>query len=182
MTTSITRTIRRSLASLLATATLVVGYLVITTPMATSAAHADYRNDYIAAHISDAQAVERAFGVPASVALAQSILESGWGQSGLAVNDNNYFGIKCFGGVITSPYTDSCSDWPTKEYYNGWVTVYAKFRHYNSPQRSFEDYGNFLNVNSRYANAFNYSNDADQFIREVHAAGYATDPGYSSSV
>jgi flagellum-specific peptidoglycan hydrolase FlgJ len=72
---------------------------------------------------------------------------------------------------------------PTKEFLNGkWVTVNAKFRKYDSPAGSFADHGKFLRDNSRYANAFKHTDNAAQFAREIHKAGYATDPTYADKL
>jgi flagellum-specific peptidoglycan hydrolase FlgJ len=53
---------------------------------------------FVAASVAPAQQGQREFRVPASVTIAQAILESGWGKSGLTSNDRNFFGIKCFNG------------------------------------------------------------------------------------
>ncbi|MFD8496564.1 glucosaminidase domain-containing protein [Amycolatopsis sp. NPDC059657] len=117
------------------------------------------------------------YGVPASVTVAQSILESGWGRS--AVN-NNYFGIKC-GSSGPGPIALGCADFITLECCPV-HEVLASFRTYASMEDSFRDHGLFLASRARYAKAFAYPDDPNQFIREVHAAGYATDPGYSDKV
>jgi len=125
---------------------------------------------------ADAIKSQRATGVPASVTLAQAALESGWGKSGLSTRANNFFGIKGEGpaGHVLMP---------TKEFLNGkWVTVNAKFRKYESPAGSFADHGKFLRENRRYANAFKHMDNAAQFAREIHKAGYATDPAYSDKL
>lgn len=125
---------------------------------------------------ADAIKSQRKTGVPASVTMAQALLESGRGQSGLAKKANNFFGIKGEGpaGSVTMP---------TKEYENGrWITINDKFRKYNSPAESFTDHGNFLRKNSRYKEAFNHTGDAHRFAKEIHKAGYATDPGYSKKL
>jgi peptidoglycan hydrolase-like protein with peptidoglycan-binding domain len=125
---------------------------------------------------ADAIKSQRQTGVPASVTLAQAALESGWGKSGLSTKGNNFFGIKGEGpaGHVLMP---------TKEFLNGkWVTVNAKFRKYDSPAGSFADHGKFLRENRRYANAFKHTDNAAQFAREIHKAGYATDPAYSDKL
>ncbi len=125
---------------------------------------------------ADAIKSQRQTGVPASVTLAQAALESGWGKSGLSTKANNFFGIKGEGpaGHVLMP---------TKEFLNGkWVTVNAKFRKYDSPAGSFADHGKFLRENRRYANAFKFQDNAAQFAREIHKAGYATDPAYSDKL
>lgn len=122
------------------------------------------------------------YGVPASVATAQAILESGWGESGLAQNSHNYFGIKCQDGNL-GDYATGCVDYKTGEVFDGKsVTITDGFRSYDSAADSFADHGAFLTENPRYSEAFNYTDDPDQFIREVHKAGYATDPEYSDKI
>ena len=130
-----------------------------------------------------AAAVNRtAYGVPPSVTIAQAILESNWGQSPLAKNENNYFGMKCSDNV-PGPIAKGCATYPTKECdASGCYDTPALFRSYWSVADSFRDHDKKLFEASRYDPAFNYPHDADQFIREVHKAGYATDPNYSEKV
>lgn len=116
----------------------------------------------------------RKTGVPAAVSLAQAILETGWGQSTIA-NAKNLFGIKG-----TGPAGTTISE--TWEVYDGKkVNIKAGFRVYNTWLESVEDHSKFLTVNSRYKNAFN-TKDSDSFAREIHKAGYATDPEYSNKL
>ncbi|MDO4718828.1 MAG: glucosaminidase domain-containing protein, partial [Propionibacteriaceae bacterium] len=112
--------------------------------------------------------------------IAQAILESGWGESKLTKEANSFFGIKCFKRV--SPYQDGCYNIATKEYDSQGHSygTSAWFRKYRSAERSVLDHGHFLRNNSRYANAFKYTNNPDRFAFEIHKAGYATDPGYTS--
>ncbi|HET6212099.1 MAG TPA: sporangiospore maturation cell wall hydrolase GsmA [Micromonosporaceae bacterium] len=128
-----------------------------------------------------AQRGMREYGVPASVTMAQAILESGWGRSGLASNDNNYFGIKCFGDP--GPIAIGCHSYRTTECDStGCHPEYADFRVYRTVSDSFADHGRFLRANRRYANAFRYSKDPDRFAAEIHKAGYATSPTYTKSL
>jgi len=122
------------------------------------------------------------YGVPASVTIAQAILESGWGESGLAKKAKNYFGMKCHDGE-TGPIAVDCVKTDTWECdaKNCWDTK-AWFRVYDSVADSFSDHGRNLHENSRYAKAFDHTDDADAFIREVHKAGYATDPKYTDKI
>ncbi|GAA3161954.1 hypothetical protein GCM10010466_61200 [Planomonospora alba] len=116
-------------------------------------------------------------GVPASVTLAQAILESGWGKSTLAARDRNYFGIKCFGGPAGR--AAGCRDYPTTECGSGGCgKTTASFRTYRTAADSFADHGDFLVSNSRYRRAFAHTGDPDRFAREIAKAGYATDPAY----
>jgi flagellum-specific peptidoglycan hydrolase FlgJ len=125
--------------------------------------------------------------VPASVTLAQGILESASGT--LTAGANNYFGIKAQAvdaknGVYRwGTEAVGCVLKPTFESESGrLVRQLAAFRMYRGMQDSFDDHGLFLLQNSRYANAFKYSDDPERFAKEIHKAGYATDPQYSSSL
>jgi len=113
--------------------------------------------------------------VPASVTLAQAALETHYGKATIG-SAKNLFGIKGTGpagSVIAS----------TREHVNNkWVTVRARFKKYHSWEESIEKHAEFLTRNSRYRNAFNYCKNADRFAREIHKAGYATDPKYSNSL
>ncbi|MGH3682982.1 MAG: sporangiospore maturation cell wall hydrolase GsmA, partial [Natronosporangium sp.] len=123
----------------------------------------------------------RAHRVPVSVTVAQAINESGWGSSALTEHGNAYFGIKCFGtpggiAVGCRPYdTRECDD-------DDCFATTGTFRVHRSAARSFADHGNFLTVNPRYRPAFDHTGDPDRFAREIHRAGYATDPSYSDKL
>lgn len=122
-----------------------------------------------------ARAVYRRTGVPASVTLAQAILETGWGDATIG-DAKNLFGIKGTGPAGTLSV-------PTQEFENGrYVTIRDNFRKYHSWEESVEDHAQFFQENSRYKPAFNYSNDADRFAREIAKAGYATDPKYADKL
>lgn len=81
------------------------------------------------------------YGIPASITLAQGLLESGAGQSELARKGNNHFGIKCHGWSGRSVYHDDDE--------NG-----ECFRAYNNARESFEDHSKFLKSGSRYRSLF----------------------------
>lgn len=121
----------------------------------------------------------RQYGIPASVTIAQAMLESGWGSSGLATGGNSYFGIKCIGG--TGPIAVGCQRYRTFECVRkkGCHTTYARFRTYDSVADSFRDHARLLSRASHYQRAMRHRGDPDRFAREVHRAGYATDPLYS---
>jgi len=109
-----------------------------------------------------------------SVMLAQSILESGWGESGLTKESNNFFGIKSFGtkGKVYS----------TKEFTEGKYTdVKDSFRTYPTDLDSFKDFVNFLYENSRYESALQTQTPEDQ-ITAIKQAGYATSPTYIEKI
>lgn len=143
---------------------------------------ASYTNDFIQSSVSAAQASQKDWKVPASVTLAQAILESGWGRSGLSLPPhNNYFGIKCTNWK--SPYQKGCVNMRTSEYYDGkYVKITDGFRTYASKEDSFKDHARFLASLPHYGKAFNYPNDPKQFIREVAKGGYATSPTYADDL
>ncbi|GID92644.1 sporangiospore maturation cell wall hydrolase GsmA [Amorphoplanes digitatis] len=138
---------------------------------------------FIKAAAPGAQAGWREYGVPASVTLAQAILESGWGRSDLSATSNNYFGIKCQDGKY-GKLANGCRTVRTQECTKAGkcFETSAAFRTYASQAHSFRDHGSFLKVNSRYDGAFAYTKDANKFIMKVWKAGYATDPNYYTKV
>lgn len=126
-----------------------------------------------------ARASQRNTGVPASVCLAQAILESYWGSSRLTREANNYFGIKATsrGGTAGTVYFN------TYEHINGQqVLMNEPFRAYLTVEDSFVDHGLFFIENPRYATAMEHTDDPDQFAREIARAGYATAPTYASEL
>jgi flagellum-specific peptidoglycan hydrolase FlgJ len=128
-----------------------------------------------------AQASWRDHQVPISVSIAQAINESGWGRSSLTRQGNAYFGIKCFG--TPGPVAIGCRPYRTSECDStGCGPAVASFRVYHLASRSFLDHGRFLRVNPRYRAAFNHTGNPDRFAREIHRAGYATDPYYSDKL
>lgn len=121
----------------------------------------------------------RVSGVPASVTVAQAILESGWGCSGLSEQANNYFGIKA--EHIDDPET--YCEFPTAEYVNGQrVTIDAKFEKYPTVTDCFEDHAALLSQAKRYAPAMAVKNNAAQFAQQLQACGYSTSPTYAASL
>lgn len=118
-------------------------------------------------------------GVPASVTIAQAILESFWGASRLARENNNYFGIK----AKERPGTAGVAWFNVWEVIGGANIIQSQpFRAYNRMAESFIDHGHFFQQNPRYAAALAASGDPRQFAREINAAGYATDPGYAAKL
>jgi LysM repeat protein len=118
-------------------------------------------------------------GVPASVTIAQAILESYWGSSRLAREANNYFGIK----AQTRNGSAGAVWFDVWEVIGGRNVMQSQpFRAYNSVADSFVDHGRFFAENGRYARALAARDDPQQFAREVNRAGYATDPAYASKL
>lgn len=121
------------------------------------------------------------YRVPASVSIAQAILESGWGGSGLTRAGNAYFGMKCFDtpGVLAA----GCRPFATHECAGTrCFPTTAMFRMYANAYMSFMDHGRQLATLERYRPAFAYVHDANRFAVEVHRAGYATSPTYAANL
>ena len=136
---------------------------------------------FIAASVAPAQRAFREYGVPASVTIAQAIIESNWGRSSLAAQDHNFFGIKCSNGN-RGPIATGCHTYSTTECGATCGLTTASFRSYATVTDSFRDHAVFLASGSRYRNAFNYTTNANQFLFEIWRAGYATDPKYGTLV
>lgn len=126
-----------------------------------------------------AQADYSRTGIFASVTLAQSIIESGWGKSGLTQKANNMFGIKC-----SSNWSGECINMDTGEYGSGgYYVINSAFRKYDSIEASVSDHSLFFKENSRYGDAgVLTATDYATQIRAIHQAGYATAPDYSSTI
>ena len=122
-----------------------------------------------------AMATQRKYGVPAAVTIAQAIDESGWGQSLLASQDHNLFGIKGDG--------PAGADWQsTQEYENGqWVTINAAFRVYNNVTESIDDHAELLATSGYYTQAMADRNDPNEFANALTGV-YATNPDYGSDL
>ena len=122
-----------------------------------------------------ALAAQRQHGIPAAVTIAQAIDESGWGQSLLATQDNNLFGIKG-----TGPAGSALR--PTQEYENGqMITVNAPFRVYSNIAQSITDHGLLLATGSSYRHAMADRRSPDAFANDLTGV-YATDPNYGASL
>ncbi|HEY2523169.1 MAG TPA: glucosaminidase domain-containing protein, partial [Streptosporangiaceae bacterium] len=130
---------------------------------------------FIAVIAPGALAAQRTYGVPAAVTIAQAIDESNWGQSSLASDDHNLFGIKGTGPAGTVAL-------PTHEVYNGQtVSITAQFRVYEDVAQSIEDHGKLLADSGAYTTAMASRNSPNSFANALTGV-YATDPGYGTSL
>lgn len=121
---------------------------------------------YISVYKGIAMEEMRAYKIPASITLAQGILESGSGKGTLAVKANNHFGIKCH-------------DWKGKKIYHDDDRRQECFRKYKSSETSFRDHSEFLAKRKRYASLFKLrKNDYKAWAKGLRQAGYATDKKY----
>ena len=107
------------------------------------------------------------YGIPASITLAQGILESGAGRGELSAKSNNHFGIKCHKG------------WTGGRVYHDDDKLQECFRKYKDPKYSFRDHSLFLTQRSRYNDLFKHKkDDYKSWAKGLKKAGYATDPKY----
>ena len=110
-------------------------------------------------------------GVPASITLAQGILESRYGLSELASKGNNHFGIKCH------------KDWKGRTMAYDDDAKGECFRVYDSAQESFRDHSDFLRYRDRYKFLFEFdTKDYKSWAYGLKKAGYATDPNYPAKL
>ncbi len=110
---------------------------------------------------------QKKYGIPASITLAQGILESGSGNSKLARKANNHFGIKCHKG------------WSGKKYYMDDDAKHECFRKYKKVEDSYSDHSKFLTQRGRYSFLFKYkTTDYKKWAYGLKKAGYATNPKY----
>ena len=128
-------------------------------------------NDVIGNYISQYKDIAmnnmKVYGIPASIILAQGILESGAGRGDLAVTANNHFGIKCH------------VDWTGESVRHDDDSSQECFRKYKEPAESFKDHALFLTGRSRYSSLFDLSkSDYQAWAKGLRRAGYATDPRY----
>ncbi len=108
-------------------------------------------------------------GVPASITLAQGILESGAGKSELVMASNNHFGIKCKG------------NWTGDVVYHDDDAKGECFRSYSSAEESYKDHSDFLSTRPLYASLFDIDpTDFEAWAKGLKKAGYATNPIYAN--
>lgn len=123
--------------------------------------------NYIKKYSKIAGVEMKKYRIPASITLAQGILESGIGEGRLAVIGNNHFGIKCH------------KKWKGKKMYHDDDKKGECFRVYKSPELSYRDHSIFLSTRSRYDFLFDLKRtNYKSWAKGLKKAGYATDPKY----
>lgn len=134
---------------------------------------------YIAVHLSYAEKQRDYFGIPTSITLAQGILESGFGESELAVKANNIFGIKAKAGWNGLTYAKK-----TEEIENGKSVIEdATFRRYENIEQAYFDRSYFLTSSNYYVHLFELSTmDYVGWARGLFKAGYATGLQYDAKL
>tara|TARA_B110000971_G_scaffold221961_1_gene271947 strand:- start:6842 stop:7672 length:831 start_codon:yes stop_codon:yes gene_type:complete len=130
-----------------------------------------YTLDYIRTYAPIAVKEMFVSKIPASITLAQGILESGRGRSGLALRSNNHFGIKCH------------SKWTGARVYHDDDKKGECFRKYQYVASSYKDHSEFLTNRKRYAFLFDYNlKDYKKWAKGLKKAGYATDKKYPNKL
>jgi flagellum-specific peptidoglycan hydrolase FlgJ len=137
------------------------------------------REAFLEAVENAAQESQTRSGVPASVTVAQAILESDWGESQLAKVANNYFGIKATGKIGSGGVV-----WMRTWEVIGGEDAFLKepFRAYRSLEDSVDDHANLFTGLRLYSGAMRVVEDPLSFAQAIHAAGYSTDPNYVSKL
>ena len=127
----------------------------------------DLINNYVLQYKDIAVGNMKTYGIPASIILAQGILESGAGRGDLALEANNHFGIKCH------------KDWLGESVRHDDDSAQECFRKYPEAAESYRDHALFLVGKKRYETLFTYEkDDYKSWAKGLRAAGYATDPNY----
>ncbi len=144
--------------------------------------HATDEREFIAAIRPAASATARQLGTTVEAVMAVAALESGWGNRMPLKADgslsHNLFGIKADAG-----WRGDSTSAATTEFADGeFSTTRASFRSYRNSTESIADFGAFIRDNPRYHKALQNAGDPEQFIREIHNAGYATDPQYANKL
>ncbi len=137
----------------------------LVTPSSVNGSAVSYINNYKDLAVSEM----RRTGIPASITLAQGMIESDYGRSSLARMGNNHFGIKCH------------SDWNGQTIRQHDDRRNECFRKYRRPEDSYYDHSDFLKSGSRYRFLFDLDPlDYKAWARGLKRAGYATDPDYAN--
>ena len=127
--------------------------------------------DYVNKYSNLAVKHKDKYKIPASITLAQGLLESGAGLSELARASNNHFGIKCH------------SDWRGERVYRRDDGPNDCFRKYKNAEESFDDHSEFLLKYPRYSILFTYNiRDYTAWAKGLQNCGYATDKGYANKL
>ncbi|MBQ9138676.1 MAG: glucosaminidase domain-containing protein [Alistipes sp.] len=148
--------------------TIVYLFLAILPSVYLTAQTRQTREEYIEKYKAIAVAHMERYGIPASITMAQGILESDAGNSKLSLSSNNHFGIKCK------------KHWTGAKVYHDDDAKGECFRAYPTVEESYQDHAEFLDSSPRYDSLFAYpSDDYRSWARGLKAAGYATAPDYA---
>ena len=135
----------------------------------------DANEDYIARFKDLAMFGQYTSGIPASIKLGQALVESQGGESELAVNANNHFGLKCRNCSESEAYLKT-----DDEYDKNGQLIYSKFHRFNTPEDSYSAHSQFITTDSRYHSLFNNDRtDYRAWANGLQKCGYATDTHYA---
>jgi|1048.fasta_scaffold09467_3 flagellum-specific peptidoglycan hydrolase FlgJ len=126
---------------------------------------------YIKRFAQTAKTQQKKYGIPASISLAQGLIESRAGTSKLATKNNNHFGMKCFSKNCTKGHCTNHTDDTHKDF----------FRKYNDPLDSWKDHSRMLSQ-GRYAKLKKYGSDYKKWAYGLKSIGYATDKSYAEKL
>jgi len=148
----------------------------------TNESHFQTPTDFINTMRPYAEEAAGKLGIPANILLAQSALETGWGnkviQHGDGKNSHNLFGIKA-----DQRWDGQHVNVSSLEYIDGKAKrEFSNFKVYDSYKQSFEDYVDFIKGNDRYSSALQSNDNGEAYIKALQDAGYATDPQYANKV
>ncbi|MGO9643006.1 MAG: glycoside hydrolase family 73 protein [Candidatus Acidiferrales bacterium] len=158
----------------------------------------DERDKFIAAIAPAAKAAAAKWGVPASVTIAQAILETAWGTDALSRTANNFFGVK-WQNDSGEPFVEKCtrefleaSQLADLERHRPWVKlvwqvgehviIRDRFRVFASPAEAFAERGDLIASNNRYAPAMAVAHNGPAFAQALQKCGWATDPNYAAEL
>ena len=132
--------------------------------------YTDVVEEYIGGYAEIAKEEMKLYNIPASITLAQGILESGAGRGELTRRANNHFGIKCH-------------EWQGDKVYHNDDRSQECFRKYKASKYSYRDHSLFLSERKRYAGLFELEpDDYEGWAKGLRAAGYATDRKYPAKL
>jgi len=127
----------------------------------------DLAEIYILRFRKVAVAEQEKFGIPASITLAQGILESNKGQSRLTKTCNNHFGIKCFSRTCKKGHCKNFTDDTHKDFFVNYASAWESFRHHS-----------YFLKGERYKPCFECKTDYKCWAKQLKKCGYATSPTY----
>jgi flagellum-specific peptidoglycan hydrolase FlgJ len=139
--------------------------------LATDDAKTKRYKSYIRRFRKVAQAESKKFGIPASIKMAQALVESDAGRSKLSTTNNNHFGIKCFSRSCKKGHCRNFSDDHHKDF----------FRNYDSAWESWRAHSKMI-VSGKYKGLLKFGNDYRQWAMGLKAKGYATSPNYADTL
>ena len=133
--------------------------------------HATQVNNYIERYAPVAVAEMDRCGIPASISMAQAIIESRSGTSVLSVKNNNHFGIKCFSKTCPPGHCSNYTDDHHKDF----------FIKYKNPESSWQAHSQFL-LKNRYRELLKSGKNINVWARGLRDFGYATDKDYDKKI